>query len=674
LREGKRRDLLIVVIALAVALRLLHLVQASSDLFFAAPVIDARTNVEDATYLVETSWLGPKAPYWKPPLYPYVLALVRAVAGPSPWLPRLLQIGLDALTCFLAYVLGARLFSARVGLGAAALVAIYGPLIYFSGELVSASLAVFVYLATLLLALRAQAAPSSWRWLGCGAMLGATALARPEALLLVPMLLPFSLRGRPRRWRHAGALLTGVALLVGPVTIRNATWGGDPTLISANGGINLYVGANRAYRGMVGVRPGPEWERLMRDPQSDGIDRPDSRASAFHARRALGLMADDPIGATGHALKKAVLFVHGHELASNQDLYQARRESHVLAATLWLSAGLYFPLGLMLPFAVIGLAAASWRRPELRLLAGYLAALIATAMLFFVTARHRAPAVPVLAVFAASGFDWLLGAARARRWRELTLRLAIALVALVIANGRWVFAEDRAVYRRAMEAEHHHYRGTVLFDHYQRYDEAVVELQHAIALAPRRASTHYNLGQTYARMGRAADALAAMAAVVRAVDDSPGEEYFTGPAWQAMNQALRTDPELRGTPFGLGLVCYQEQSWPCAIDRFRALADKPFLGRTLTQSSVARLEAGDAAAAVADLEEAATLRPYDADTRLALAVAYRQLGDDTRRAEAMQAFRVLDWPRGERERRLAGRRPIGAFARQALDVMRADPH
>ena len=44
-----------------------------------------------------------------------------------------------------------------------------------------------------------------------------------------------------------------------PVGLRNALYARDPVLISANGGINLFIGTEPKYRGVIGVRPGPEF-------------------------------------------------------------------------------------------------------------------------------------------------------------------------------------------------------------------------------------------------------------------------------------------------------------------------------------------------------------------------------------------------------------------------------
>ena len=64
----------------ALGLRLLHMWQMSASPLFADPAVDAATYVEHATQLAAGQWLGwGEGPFWQPPLYPYVLGLVKGV-------------------------------------------------------------------------------------------------------------------------------------------------------------------------------------------------------------------------------------------------------------------------------------------------------------------------------------------------------------------------------------------------------------------------------------------------------------------------------------------------------------------------------------------------------------------------------------------------------------------
>ena len=94
-------------------------------------------------------------------------------------------------------------------------------------------------------------------------------------------------------------------------------------LISANGGVNFYIGSAPEYRGVIGVRPGPEWELLMRAPIDVGYEMEGER-SQYHFREARALIASDPIRWVAHTARKLGHVWHGRELPSNRDLYGSR--------------------------------------------------------------------------------------------------------------------------------------------------------------------------------------------------------------------------------------------------------------------------------------------------------------------------------------------------------------
>ncbi|MEW6750786.1 MAG: glycosyltransferase family 39 protein, partial [Candidatus Latescibacterota bacterium] len=102
----------------ALAVRLVYLAEIADTPLFRVPVVDARTYVDEARYLVQESWLGRPVPFWQPPLYPYLLALVFAVGGEDYLVPRLLQAALGAAVCVLTCLIGCRVFSPAVGLAA----------------------------------------------------------------------------------------------------------------------------------------------------------------------------------------------------------------------------------------------------------------------------------------------------------------------------------------------------------------------------------------------------------------------------------------------------------------------------------------------------------------------------------------------------------------------------
>ena len=471
------------VFALALALRVAYILEADASPLFEHPAVDAKTYTHHAQRLAAGNWLGVgEGPFWQPPLYPYFLGAVKVLFPESFfYVVRFVQALLGALVCAMSWWLGRALFNPAVGLLAGIGAALCGPLIFFDGELLPASLAAFVDLLALVVLLRVWRRPSRWGFLGAGAAFGVGALAVPTVLtfaVAVPIVL---LWRAPRRqgliW--TGAFALGVILAVTPVAWRNWAIGGDGVGISYNAGINLYIGNNPDYAETVAIRPGWEWDELVTQPARAGIERPSAK-SAYFAERAWDYIKGDPTGWLGLMGHKLGAFWHGDERGRNQPIYFWRTYSNVLSASLW-KAGIAFPFGLVAPLALWGMLL-SLRRigPMWPLL--YVLSYCLGVIAFFVAARYRVPVLPVLIVFAAYGLWALWDWGRAGRWWSLGLGLAVCLAFAFAANS----------YLAPMDMEG---------------DAAI----------------HYNLGNAYAEAG---DKKRALAAFERAVAEDP--EY-----WQA---------------------------------------------------------------------------------------------------------------------------------------------
>ena len=96
---------------------------------------------------------------------------------------RFVQALLGALVCAMSWWIGRALFNPAVGLLAGIGAALCGPLIFFDGELLPASLAAFVDLLALVMLLYVWRRPSRWGFLGAGVAFGIGALAVPTVLV-----------------------------------------------------------------------------------------------------------------------------------------------------------------------------------------------------------------------------------------------------------------------------------------------------------------------------------------------------------------------------------------------------------------------------------------------------------------------------------------------------------
>ena len=475
------------VLAFALLVRLAYLLTARG-IGFEHPILDA--DYYDFLGARLASGAGfPDEPFWQPPLYPWLLGRMYAIFGHTLWAPRLVQAAVGAATAALCCQVAARLSGKRwAGALAGALVALHGSLVFYDGELLPTSLAAFCGALVLWVATRDQHSDRTAAGLGFAIGLGALCVA-PLLLLLAPAAWAVS-SGRSRR-PLVCALAT--ALVIAPVTIHNRVRSGEWILISANGGVNLWIGNNPSSDHATAIRPGAEWEALVEEPELLGLHSAGAQSDYF-AKRAADWCASSPIACAMNLVHKARLLLVARDLPRNEDLYVAREQSPILSALTARVGSFALPYALLLPLAVGGAALAIRRRRRAELVAVAVAlALAAPCIVFFVTGRYRAPLAPALCVLAAV----LVAEAAARRLELASAPVVVALGAFVVAVWPVSLAVDRVDFR----AEQHYVVGGRLA---RLGDEegAVRVLYRALELRPDYLEAGVNLKLMLDRLGR----------------------------------------------------------------------------------------------------------------------------------------------------------------------------
>ncbi|MEW6752954.1 MAG: tetratricopeptide repeat protein [Candidatus Latescibacterota bacterium] len=580
--SARERAFLLLVAAAALAVRLACLLESRSSPFFDAPVVDAKTFYDHARRIAGGDWLGGPEPFWQPPLYTYFLALHYLLFPEAFFVAvRLTQVLLGTASCLLTYILARRVAGPTTALMAGGLAALYGPLIYYDVELLAVPVEVFLDLVLLWAVCRAMERPAPGRWAEVGAVAGLAALTRPNVLLFAAALAVWlGWRGRAGRGVAPGGarlhlgLVAALALVAAvlPVTLRNQVVGGDLVLISHNGGVNFYIGNNARYDSTVAIHPGRQWEMLVTEPVRAGFTRPSQRSGYFF-RKGLRYVADSPAGWLGLLCRKTFAFWSGPEVKRNQDPYYARQHSRVLRWLLW-DRWVSFPFGLIGPLSLLGLAI-TWRQraPGLEVLRLFVLAYGASVVLFFPAARYRAPAVPVLLVFAACALADLGRAWRQRR-HGLVLRgtgLA-ALTAVLNAPAGPPLARD---------AQLQHDLGEV----YLRKGDlegAVAHSLRALELEPDYDSALHNLALAHLRAGEPARAASEARLALQVHPRRADTRVVLAQALIALGQqqeaegelceALRLDPQDGGAHYQHGRLLLAEGRYAEAVEPLRRAA------------------------------------------------------------------------------------------------------
>ena len=438
-RRGKgtstRVWLLLAVLALGLGLRVANLADISDSPFFTRPMVDGQAYDRWALAIIGRAEnpevkAAVNQPFFQDPLYPYFLALIYTVFGHSYWAVYLFQLVLALVFLLLVYDTARRLFDWRAGIMAAAMAALYKPLIFYDGQIEKTALAVFLTALFLWLFLRTasrkpQAASRKARtgdvlWpMASGVALGLVALTRANALLFAP-LLPLALALNPqaasRRLRigAAASSLLGVLLVIAPVSIRNSLLTREFTLTTTQAGQNLYIGnspynTTGQFEAPPWVRPTPGYEQAdfaEHARKTANRELSPGQVSRFYVRAALDWARTRPRDFAGLLWRKTVLYFSNYEVSDNQDIYFFSRYSWVLRLPL-LSFGLVFALGLA---AMILFARGLGR---LSLVIFFFASAVSV-IAFFVFSRYRIPTLPALLPFAGAMPPWLADSYSAR--------------------------------------------------------------------------------------------------------------------------------------------------------------------------------------------------------------------------------------------------------------------
>jgi tetratricopeptide (TPR) repeat protein len=502
---------LLLIFAAAFAIRLIYLSQIAEIPTFDNPDMDEHYHVELAQRINDAGY-GNES-FFRAPFYLYFLAATTGLTGGSLYWARFIQILLGALLPVLVYLFAAEVFGRSIGSWSAVIAAFYPTFLYYDAALLITSAMVLFTTLLVFQLYRTARTPNVRNFVLVGVILGLAGLARPNILLLGPALfLWIWLELKPRLgWPAAlrSYLIIGLTsvVIIAPVTIRNYLASGEFVLISWQGGFNFFLGNNRQASGWSATTTGIDetWEGGYL--QSISIAEADSNrklkrseVSGYWYGRAWDEIKASRLHFISLIVKKARLFMNGYEIPNNQNLYIARNYSSVMWLLMF-NRPFYFPFGLLLPLALVGLAATicDWRKYLLCYLV--LGSYLTTLLLFFVCARFRQPVIPILIPFAVLGVQRMIHWFRIRDVKKLALTLV--LLVLLLAESNHDLLGLRA---ERIEAEDH----LMLGNAYVRRNDlpsAFAEFKLSVQSDDSYALGFNNLGVAYEQMGFLAPAI-----------------------------------------------------------------------------------------------------------------------------------------------------------------------
>lgn len=515
-----RRGLLILsgILLVGLGLRVCFLREVIQSPGFDSPSVDAAFNNYWARAMVTGDWTPPKGepdplirgtPYLRPPGYAYFLASIYRVFGLSFMAPRIVQMILGLESCLLAFVLARRAYGEAVGLIAAGLTSTYWILIYFEGQFQEPALLTFILLA-FVCALGLWAERRTFRHaLAAGLLLGLAGLVKPNPLLFLPVGVGWAFwvlsRRRERRMgyvRAAAGLVVGSAIAVAPAAIRNYCVAGDVVLISANAGMNLYIGNNEFADGrQLGHLPDTGltatcfmYPQVVRRLQAEqGRTMKYSEVSAYYAAQALRFIRENPRAFLILTLKRAAIFWGAQEVSLNEEMDCERAFSGTLSRVpgnfpIVLSLCLLGAMRLVLDLRVArrrtDQAAGETAKKETSvLLAAFVFTFFLSYVFFFNAASYRAPLLPFLAILAAYGVHRVGQFVFGGEVRRAVVWATVGLSLFFAANAPIVPREPPS------QAAWHCNRGR-MYARKGQLDQAIAEGQAALQANPESLQAH----------------------------------------------------------------------------------------------------------------------------------------------------------------------------------------
>lgn len=475
------------------------------------------------------------------PLYPWVLGLAYALAGPRLIVAAGLGLICETLTAFLLVRLARRLgASTPWAVAAGLLYALYPRAVAYAALTMPTSLNVLLVTA-LACTLLPMAPRTGFGAFALGLLAGLAGLGYPALWPAVIVVAVAALAGRDIAGlsrRNALTFAVAALLPVLPVVIHNSRAEGQFTGLSTHGGINVYMGNHERATGYpLRIRDFRMTARELLDDAhraaEQEIGHPLTRAasSRWWSDQARRYMREPPVDCARLLARKFRLFWSGTEVDDLRVVEQVRLMHGQLTGPWWTCFAWFSLAGL---FGLLR----SEPAPAARLLAW---SSMAAVVSLFITTRYRLPLTPLLAAFGAAGFTVLLRDVRTQQrlpGHAVTLALAIGLAAwpggvpdvratdhynasvqwLATGKADLALAEARkGLSLDAQSVDLHHAEGSAFFKQ-EKFAEAAAAFARAAELRPRHPNARFNLALSLARAGQTCEALRELEK-----DPSPGE-------------------------------------------------------------------------------------------------------------------------------------------------------
>ena len=338
---------------------------------------------------------GPVQPFGRAPGYPVFLALVGGGVPESvdrvPVSVKIAQSIAGAIGVVLIAVAAFRLAGARSAKAAAAIAAIYPPLMWVAGYAYSESIFWPIGLGLALVMGRALDSPPQQMWkraIVLGLFAGLSILVRAATLLFVPLSALWLIY--KRRWITLAGMALGLVVVLTPWTIRNINFYGHFVLVASDGGVTFWTGNNRLATGEGDMAANPHLKLANQALRGQHPHLNEEQMEPVYYKESIGWIREHP-GDWLQLMARKVFYLVV-PIGPSYTLHSPRYY--------WASVVSY---GALLPLACLGAWRLGSRRARLAGMWILAAAAVATCLVFFPQERFRIPVIDPALILLASG-------------------------------------------------------------------------------------------------------------------------------------------------------------------------------------------------------------------------------------------------------------------------------
>jgi hypothetical protein len=284
-----------------------------------------------------------------------------------------------------------RLGGARSARAAAAIAAVYPPLIWVAGFAYSESIFWPIGLGLALVMSRALESPNQEMWkraIVLGLFAGVSILVRAATLLFVPLSAIWLIY--KRRWITLAGMAIGLVVVLTPWTIRNINFYGHFVLVASDGGVTFWTGNNRLATGEGDMAANPHLKFANQELRARHPQLNEEQMEPVYYQESLGWIREHP-GDWIWLLARKVFYL-AVPIGPSYTLHSPRYY--------WASVLSY---GVLLPLAAVGGWRLGSRRSRLAGMWILAAAAVATCLVFFPQERFRIPVIDPALILLASG-------------------------------------------------------------------------------------------------------------------------------------------------------------------------------------------------------------------------------------------------------------------------------